>query len=271
MYKRKADVPNSDQASKKSQSIVGVEAWKLVFNDARQAFTDNKFKEAVSLFTRALTLNPNHVILLDCRAVCYEKLDQVKFALADAATMVNVAPKDARGYLRGGKLFANQKKFTKAIGLYKHALQKVDPKDARFQLILELKEKAEKATKPPQTMNIMDKLPYDVNAIIFSYLSFDRRVQCCAVSQNWRNFALQWSGMWRNLEFENHRPSQNIIKRYLSYAQGRHVRSFSIHNANRNTIQNILQSLVDENCQYLETLGKPLNNRRGRDYTNNYI
>lgn len=258
MYKRKAPASSKDHQSNKKTSLVGVEPWKLVFNDARQAFTNNQFKESVSLFTRALQLNPNHVTLLDCRAASYEKLDQTKLALADAATMVKVAPQDARGYLRGGKLFGNQKKFAKALGLYNRALEKVESSDPRYKLITELKEKAEKASKPPQTMNIMDKLPYDVIGVIFSYLTFDRRVQCSAVSQSWRRFALQWSGMWRHLEFENRRPSQNIIRKYLSYAQGRHVRSFSIHNANSNTVQNTLQSLVDENCQYIETLGKTI-------------
>lgn len=257
MFKRK-DAPTTkpEEKNKKTQSIIGVEAWKLVFNDARQAFTDNQFKEAVSLFTRALTLNPNHLTLLDFRAASYEKLDQTKLALADATTMVKTAPTDPRGYLRGGKLFGNQKKYAKALGLYNRALEKVDHTDSRYQLILDLKNKAEKASKPQVTMNMMDQLPYDVIGLIFSYLSFDRRVQCSAVSQNWRRFALQWAGMWRHLEFENRRPTQNIIRKYLGYAKGRHVRSFSLHNANANMIQNTFKSLVDENCQYLESLGK---------------
>ncbi|KAG2205115.1 hypothetical protein INT47_002209 [Mucor saturninus] len=259
MHKRKeAPTAKVEERNKKTQSIVGVEAWKLVFNDARQAFTDNQFKEAVALFTRALTLNPNHITLLDCRAASYEKLDQTKLALADAATIVKLAPTDPRGYLRGGKLFANQKKYSKALGLYNRALQKVDPVDPRYNLIVDLKSKAEKASKPPASMNMMDRLPYDVIGLIFSYLSFDRRVQCSAVSQSWRRFALQWAGMWRHLDFENRKPTLNIIRKYLGYAKGRHVRGFSLHNASQTTLQNVFKGLVDENCQYIETLARML-------------
>jgi tetratricopeptide (TPR) repeat protein len=226
-----------------------------VFQDARQAFTENKFKEAIGLFTRALVLNPNHTTLLDCRAASYEKLNELDLALKDASAIVKLSPKDARGYLRAGKILSLQKHYEKAIHIYQRALKKVDPTDTRFALLLNMKELAEKALKPPPKHDMMTKLPYDVISLVFSYISFDRRIQCSAVSKSWRQFAVNWSGMWRDLEFGNRKVSMNVIKRYLGYAQGRHVRSFSIHNANRNMMKNILQTLIDENCQYIECLG----------------
>lgn len=258
MFKRKANsTPQETTANKRTSTTNNSsEPWKLVFNDARQAFSENKFKNAVALFTRALVLNPNHTTLLDCRAACYEKLEELDLALKDASTIVKVAPNDARGYLRAGKILSLQKKYEKATHIYTRALKKVDPTDARYAMISNVKELAEKALKPPSKHDMMTKLPYDVISLVFSYLSFDRRIQCTAVSKSWRNFTVNWAGMWRDLEFGNRKVSMNVIKRYLGYAQGRHVRSFSIHFANRNTVKNILQSLIDENCQYIECLGK---------------
>ncbi|KAI9248385.1 hypothetical protein EDC94DRAFT_625133 [Helicostylum pulchrum] len=258
MYnKRRANPSQSDTTNpnKRIQTdFYNAEPWKLVFNDGKQAFTNGQFKEAVSLFTRALDLNPNEITLLDYRAACFEKLNNTKSAIEDAGRIVKILPTDARGYLRGGKLFCLQKQYAKAIKLYTHGLRKVDPKDPKYTMLVDMKAKAEKATQPRPSMDIMTMLPYDVIGSIFSYLTFDRRVQCLAVSKKWREFGLRWSGMWRNLEFGNRRVTQNVIKRYLLCAQGRHVRSFCIHNAARNATNNILQSLIDENCQYIETL-----------------
>lgn len=265
MFKRKAKsvqdpTPNkkptatSTTASTSSSSSSSSEPWKLVFQDARQAFGENKFKEALALFSRALSLQPNQTTLLDCRAATYEKLNELDLAYKDAASMVKVAPKDARGYLRAGKVLSLQKKYDRAILIYTRALKQVDHNDNRYAMITNMKEAAEKASKPPPKHDMMTRLPYDVISLIFSHLSFDRRIQCSAVSKSWRNFAVNWSGMWRDLEFGQRKVSMNIIKRYLGYAQGRHVRSFSIHYANRNMMKNVLQLLIDENCQYVETL-----------------
>ena len=253
MYKRKATTAELTDTPTPSRRL-SLEPWQLVFNDARQAFSQQQFKEAVALFSRSLSLNPNHVTVLDCRAACYEKLGQLELAYKDASASVKAAPKDARGYLRAGKILSLQKKSGQALLIYNKALKKVDPKDARYALLHSMKDTAEKSMRLPVSMDMMAKLPYDVISLVFSYLTFDRRVQCTAVSKSWRGFALNWSGMWRDLDFDNRKVSLNVIKRYLGYAQGRHVRSFSIHHANRNSLKNILQTLIDENCQYIESL-----------------
>jgi tetratricopeptide (TPR) repeat protein len=279
MLKRKANAKQQQETltekklrtSTTTSDKLETEPWKLVFQDARQAFINNQFKEAVSLFTRALTLNPNHATLLDCRAASYEKLNELDQALRDAILIVKTAPNDARGYLRAGKLYSLQNHYEKAIRVYTRALKQVDPKDSRYPLIHNMKQAAEKAKTPPPKKDPITALPYDVNSIIFSYLSFDRRVQCTAVSRSWRNFALTYSGMWRDLEFGNRKVSQGTVKKYLQYCQGRHVRSFSIHNANRNAMKNILQSLIDENCQYIERLGEISENQPRRERETNRL
>jgi tetratricopeptide (TPR) repeat protein len=272
MLKRKANRSgeSSNQPKKKTQApFVGTEPWKLVFKDAHQAFKENKFKEAIALFTRALTLKPDQITILDCRAACYEKVNEKDLGLHDASSIIKAAPQDSRGYLRAGKLLSLQKKYDKAISIYNHGLIKVDPKDTRFAMLNTMKQQAEWAARPAAKFDPVVVLPYDVFSIVFSHLSFERRIQCTAVSQRWRTFALNWSGMWRDLEFGNHKVPQKTIKKYLQYAQGRHVRSFSIHYAPKNATASILNSLINENCQYVETLGnKAKKNEKIMAYSN---
>lgn len=262
MLKRKAKSSEKTSVSptkKPQQSFAGTEPWKLVFNDARQAFTENKFKEAIALFTRALTLQPNRATILDCRAASYEKMNDLDLALADALTMIKTSPEDARGYLRAGKLFSLKKKYDKAISVYNRGLKAVDPKDARITMIKTMKQKAERLARPPAKHDPVAVLPYDVFLLVFSYLSFDRRVQCTAVSKKWRSFALNWSGMWRDLELGGYRKiSKKTVSTYLSYAKGRHVRSFTIHYANRDLMAHVIQCLINEDCQYIEYIGKKM-------------
>ncbi|OBZ86354.1 F-box/TPR repeat protein pof3 [Choanephora cucurbitarum] len=242
MYKRKQD-PQQSQ-----------EPWKAVFSDAYQAFKENNFKDSAVLFTRALSLKPGHVTILDCRAACYEKLNELEPALRDAYSIISAAPTEARGYLRVGKLLMLQKKFKHAVNVYKRALTKVDLSDSRYAQIQSMKNAAEKIVTPPASLDFMQVLPYDVVSLIFSYLSFDRRIQCTGVCQGWRQFALNWSGMWRDLDFGNRKVSITTIKKYLSYAKNRHVRRFALMDANQTMMKRCLQALIDHDCQYIECL-----------------
>ncbi|CEP12107.1 hypothetical protein [Parasitella parasitica] len=256
MYKRKLPSTESKKAKqpKLPASSSSGEPWKQVFSDASTAFRENKYEESVALFSRALSLNPNHVTIIDCRAASYEKLNELDLALQDAATIIKIAPKEARGYLRAGKVLSLQQKHKQAVSIYKRALTRVDTQDKRYQQIASMMTVAEKKASPPPVHDFIKILPYDVISLIFSQLSFDRRIQCTGVSQTWRRFALGWSGMWRDLDFGDRKVSFTTIKNYLSYAQGRHVRRFALINADKSRMKKVLQLLIDGNCQYLEAL-----------------
>lgn len=253
MYKRKQ--PTATTENKKIKQFKSNELWAKVFSEGSEYFKQNKFSDAVSLFNRALTLKPNHTTILDCRSACYEKLNQLDQALLDAATIIKVAPTESRGYLRAGKVLSLQNKHEKAIQIYSRALTKVNRQDKRYPQIAQMKKMAEK--KISVGSDFMKILPYDVISNIFSMLSFDRRIQCTGVSTTWRNFALNWSGMWRDLDFGNNKKiSHALMKKYMSHAKGRHVRRFAIMDADQTMLKKVFQLLIDENCQYIETLGK---------------
>lgn len=257
MFKRKQSSAESSKTKqpKLTTSNSSGEPWKQVFLDANAAFRENKFKESVALFNRALGMNPNHITIMDCRAAAYEKLNQLDLALQDAMGIIKLAPKEARGYLRAGKVLSLQQKHKQAVNVYKRALTRVDAQDKRYPQITSMMDIANKKASPPPSHDFMKILPYDIISLIFSMLSFDRRIQCTGVSRTWRGFALGWSGMWRDLDFGDRKVSYTTIKKYLSYAKGRHVRRFAMMDADQVRMKKILQLLIDENCQYIEVLG----------------
>ncbi|GAN10725.1 F-box domain protein [Mucor ambiguus] len=256
MYKRKQTAAESSKAKQPKLTAINSsgELWKQVFFDANTAFRENKFKESVSLFNRALGMNPNHITIMDCRAAAYEKLNELDHALKDALSIIKLAPKEARGYLRAGKVLSLQQKHKQAVSVYKRASTRVDPQDKRYSQIKSMLIIAEKKASPPPSFDFMKILPYDVISLIFSMLSFDRRIQCTGVSQTWRGFALGWSGMWRDLDFGDRKVSYATIKKYLGYAKGRHVRRIAMIDADQSRMKKILQLLIDANCQYIEVL-----------------
>ncbi|KAG1152284.1 hypothetical protein G6F37_001417 [Rhizopus arrhizus] len=251
MYKRKQTGSSESATQKKSKSEVE-EIWHKVFSDAQEAYKQSKFEDATALFTRALGMQPDQVTILDCRAACFEKLKDYSSALSDAKRIITVAPRDARGYLRAGKILSLQKKFKGAMKAYDLGLEKVSREDKRYDLISTMKKSAERAIAVG--IDFMMVLPYDIKAMIFSYLSFDRRVQCMAVCRSWYAFATSWSGMWRELDFENKKINGQIVKRYMTYAQGRHVRRLTLSDAEQNLMEKVLKLVISEDCQYLERL-----------------
>ncbi|KAI8991933.1 hypothetical protein BDF20DRAFT_909639 [Mycotypha africana] len=257
MLKRKAVTDSSSskrQAKTTAISSSSTEPWELVLNDGKEAIKEKDFKRAVSLFTRALELKPNHATVLEYRAASYEKLDQLNLALQDATTMIRHDPTSARGYLRAGKILSLQKKHKSAVTIYKRGLKNISVHDARYQQIKDMLAAAERILHPSPTHDPMRYLPYDIMSTIFSMLSFERRIQCTSVSQSWRSFALSWPGMWRDLDFSDKKISVATIKKYLGHAKGRHVRRLSVRSVARNKLDKILQLLIDEDCQYLNIL-----------------
>ncbi|KAG0172137.1 hypothetical protein DFQ28_004289 [Apophysomyces sp. BC1034] len=221
--KRKQSKINCNPVNRDQTRVLGNDAtWKHYFADARKAFDEARHKDALILFSRALDFNPKNITLLDCRAATYEKLGDLQAALKDGSTIVALAPMASKGYLRVGKVLSMQNKVKPACAIYERALKKVDPKDTRYYMITKLKDVAERQatvdTYRRRARDFVSVLPYDIICCIFYYLSFERRIQCTAVCKTWRGFTLNWSGMWRHLDFGAKVVSPHTIKQYLSYA-----------------------------------------------------
>nr|XP_033810817.1 tetratricopeptide repeat protein 31 isoform X2 [Geotrypetes seraphini]XP_033810828.1 tetratricopeptide repeat protein 31 isoform X2 [Geotrypetes seraphini] len=72
------------------------------------------YKEAVTLFTQAIILNPREYRLFGNRSYCYERMLQYKEALNDAEVALSLMPYWPKGYFRKGKALMGLKRYDEA-------------------------------------------------------------------------------------------------------------------------------------------------------------
>lgn len=84
--------PLISQASKQSETVPVNDLVHL----ARSAFSQKNFGAALQFLTRALTVVPKDINLLDSRAASYEKLGQLDKALDDAKAMIRIFPQNPK-------------------------------------------------------------------------------------------------------------------------------------------------------------------------------
>lgn len=253
----KRPVPRSqddDRSAKRTKTQTSL--WKTAFERGRTCFADALYEDAIAEFSSAIDCNQN-ITLYDCRAAAFEKVGQYAKALEDAMTMIKMAPDQSKGYLRAGKVLVIQERFSKAIAVYNRALKYVNKSDSRYAMLETMRERAKTSMKQRSKENDFTKiLPYDILHTIFAQVSFDRRIQCMAVCQSWRNFLKSWSGMWCRLHFTS-AMSVYAIKQYMSYTTGRYVRQLCITGQKKSRMNTILQLGIDRDCHYIQNLGKP--------------
>lgn len=91
-------------------------------DQARGAYKRGEYKRAIELFDRAIGHAPS-VQLMDNRAACYEKIDELSTALKDAKKAIQTHREDATGYLRAGRLLVKMEKRSVALEIYTHGLK----------------------------------------------------------------------------------------------------------------------------------------------------
>ncbi|KAI9492155.1 hypothetical protein BDB00DRAFT_454444 [Zychaea mexicana] len=230
--------------------------WMEPFELGKKAFAEAKYKEAVGHFSNAINLNDSsNITLIDCRAAAHEKDGNLTKGLEDALTMIKASPTHSKGYLRAGKLFSLQERLPKAVAVYDRALKTVAKTDPRYTQLTEMKKAVQKQLKKQkqQRIDFVKVLPFDIIEHIFELLSFERRIQCMAVSRSWRTLLKGWSGMWREIDFSSSKLSAHAMKQYMSYVNGRYMRKFTMA-GNRNRSNKMLQLLIDRDCHYVECL-----------------
>lgn len=107
-----------------------------VKNEANRLFGENKFPEALALYSRAIELNPNVAVYYSNRAFAYTKMEQYGAAIEDASKAIQVDPTYAKAYYRRGSAFMLLGKHKEALNDFRH-VAKAHPtnKEARDKLL----------------------------------------------------------------------------------------------------------------------------------------
>ena len=90
----------------------------------RAHYKHGDYQKAIALFDRAIgRAGTASVQLLDNRAACYEKLDDLPAALKDAKKAIQLHRENVTGYLRAGKILMKMEKQSVALEIYTHGLK----------------------------------------------------------------------------------------------------------------------------------------------------
>jgi tetratricopeptide (TPR) repeat protein len=90
----------------------------------RAHYKTGDYRKAIECFDRAIGRGSS-VQLLDNRAACHEKLNELSSALKDAKAAIQLHREDATGYLRAGKVLVKMEKHSVAHEIYRHGLKSI--------------------------------------------------------------------------------------------------------------------------------------------------
>ncbi|KAI9265225.1 hypothetical protein BDA99DRAFT_508081 [Phascolomyces articulosus] len=162
-------------------------------------FYEGQIQDAYTCFTTALNLDPNNETALTFRAKAALQLydHRRNTALEDIELALKINPFKGQLYLLENQiLLAHHDKYQEAIKRLQKSQFKIfhnDP-DIRHirKLVKELKQKQ---------MNYVVQMPPEVIHTIFTLLPLRSRVQCLAVSCQWRNTLSRIPDLWRDLDY----------------------------------------------------------------------
>lgn len=93
-------------------------------DQGRSLYKRGEYREAIKCFDRAIGRGSS-VQLLDNRAACYEKLNELSSALQDAKKAIHLRREDPTGYLRAAQVLTKMSKHPVALEIYSHGLKSV--------------------------------------------------------------------------------------------------------------------------------------------------
>ncbi|XP_023676359.1 uncharacterized protein [Paramormyrops kingsleyae] len=147
---RTREVDPADLAAKRSTSLAekGIKLWE-----------EQKYTQAVSMFTEAIHCDPEDHRFFGNRSSCYECLGNYTLALADAEESIRLAPHWPYGYFRKGRALMGMKQYDKAEEAMEQVL-KLDAncKDATYDLYnCKLQQLLEMGFQEPQSKQLLEK------------------------------------------------------------------------------------------------------------------
>ncbi|KAI8100065.1 uncharacterized protein BX664DRAFT_322783 [Halteromyces radiatus] len=222
-----------------------------------KAFRERQYDLANAYVTVALSLQPVNLDILMRRVLILEKLAMYKEAYDEAQHMINLAPNDARGYLRAGRVLLAQDKASDAYSLFQASMNKVHSTDSRYQLLEVYRKRCS-----PQTKTFVSRLPYEVSRSIFRMLPLASLVQCTRVSKAWRHFTIHCPDLWRVIDLRDYpsrkRLPRNALAQCINRAFDPHatksngVRELWV--GNKMTMYDVVDLLVAKDCKHLNVL-----------------
>lgn len=87
-------------------------------DEGNVAFGEEKWDEAIALFTQAIEIDPDNEIFYSNRSAAYMKVDSISKALHDAEKAIELNPNFVKGYNRLGVALQGLKRFDQAVDTF---------------------------------------------------------------------------------------------------------------------------------------------------------
>ena len=95
--------------------------WKELGNSYVQ---EQKYKEALDCYTKAIEIDPNDPILYSNRSLMHSNLNEFDLAIEDAEIAIELKPDYSKAYLRLGKAYEGKNELEKAFQIYMKGYKK---------------------------------------------------------------------------------------------------------------------------------------------------
>ncbi|KAI1112678.1 hypothetical protein F5Y14DRAFT_421056 [Nemania sp. NC0429] len=128
-----------------------------------------------------------HINALDGLAAVYEAKGQIDTALVVAEAMINLAPREPKGYLRLGRLLRLQRSYHPAFRTYKEGIELVAKKNSSHPLLSTLHKMRDKVKHSALATDPLPLMPLELVAMIFADLDFRSLCKCLRVSKSWKS------------------------------------------------------------------------------------
>ncbi|KAI0420591.1 hypothetical protein F5X98DRAFT_331321 [Xylaria grammica] len=166
----------------------------------------------------------SHLDALDGLAAVYEANRPLDVAVVIAEAMINLAPREPKGFLRLGRLLRLQRSYRQAYQTYQQGIELVSKKNPSHQLLPTLHQMRDKIKYPAVATDPLPILPLELVAMILKNLDFRTLCRCLRVSKSWRSLLTtrdtSIQSLWRIQDFDRCkkavRPAH--LQRYATYS-----------------------------------------------------
>ncbi|KAG0309610.1 hypothetical protein BGZ98_000496 [Dissophora globulifera] len=234
-------ITHSRSGSASTTHIVTLPKEQVPVNDlvqlARKAFSIKDFVTAFHYLTRALTIAPKDINLLDSRAASLEKIGRWEDALADAKSMIRNQPQNPKGYLRAGKVLRLQQNFKSSAKIFIAGAERCDKESKEYEALVriatDMRTKVDEIAKAwipsalaaiterhwreTRVLDPMERLPFELVMVVFDSLSFTERVRCLIISKRWMAYLGSVRHFWHSIDLAKRIPSPVRTPRHALY------------------------------------------------------
>ncbi|KAI1366148.1 hypothetical protein F5Y08DRAFT_301787 [Xylaria arbuscula] len=167
-----------------------------------------------------------HLDALDGLAAVYEARGLSDIAIIIAEAMINLAPREPKGYLRLGRLLRLQHSFHPAFMTYKQGIMLVSKKNPSHPLLSTLRQMETKVRYSAVATDPFTVLPLELVAMILKNTDFRSLCRCLRVSKSWTTLLTTKDAiiqsLWRAQHFNRcTKPVRaGHLQKYATYAGG---------------------------------------------------